>query len=357
VKIIDRYIFVKFLSAFFYALALLMVIIVVFDFAENVSSFMDFKISWIDIITKYYLNWLPPFFNLFIPLFTFISTIWFTSKLSSNNEIVAILSGGVSFYRMLVPYCAGAFCIALLAIFMSNLVVPRANHHLKSFESAHMTRYSKSTTNFHIRNSIQSYIYVDRWDINEQHGYMFCYDELGDHFVKYRITASEIQYDDSLKIWRLQNYTRRFTTPDGEQIFSGATMDTLFNITPLDLAKDEKACEMMTFNEVLKYIREDRDKGGGMSKFYVIEAHKRIANSLGAFIMTFLGLSVASRKNRRGVGVHLFIGIALAFTFVFLQQISTVFSIYGGLSPALGTWMPNIIYTFVCIFMIRNSQK
>jgi lipopolysaccharide export system permease protein len=357
VKIIDRYIFVKFLSAFFYALAMLMVIIVVFDFAENVSGFIYYNISWIDIITKYYLNWLPPFFNLFIPLFSFISTIWFTSKLSSNNEIVAILSGGASFYRMLVPYLAGAFCIALLAIFMSNVIVPRANVNLKAFQSVQMTRYTRSTSNFHIRNSTHSYIYVDRWGINEQKGHSFCYDELGDYFVKYRLTANEIQYIDSLKIWRLTNYTKRFTTQTSEKIWSGTTLDTIFNITPLDLAKDEKACGMMTFSDVLKYIREDKEKGGGMSKYYIIEAHKRIANALGVFIMTFLGLSVASRKNRRGVGVHLFIGIALAFTFVFLQQVSTVFSIYGGLSPALGTWMPNIIYTFICIFMIQTCQK
>jgi len=345
------------LSAFFYALALLMVVIVVFDFAENVSSFMFYKISWKDIIFAYYFNWLPPFFNLFIPLFTFISTIWFTSKLSSNNEIVAILSGGVSFYRMLVPYIAGTFCIAMLAIFMSNVIVPRANAKLHAFQSANMTRYARTTTNFYIRNSTNSYIFVDRWSIKEKNGHLFCYDELGDHFVKYRLTAQEIQYDDSLKIWKLSNYTKRFTTHAGEQIFRGTYMDTVFNITPLDLSKDESACGAMTYKEVLQYIREDKEKGGGMSKFYIIEAHKRVANSLGTFIMTFLGLSVASRKNRRGVGVHLFFGIALAFAFVFLQQISTVFSIFGGLSPALGAWMPNIIYSFICIFMIKTCQK
>jgi lipopolysaccharide export system permease protein len=134
-------------------------------------------------------------------------------------------------------------------------------------------------------------------------------------------------------------------------------MDTVFNISPLDLSQDDKACETMTFGDILRYIREDKEKGGGMSKYYIIEANKRITNSLGTIIMTFLGLSVASRKNRRGVGVHLFIGIALAFVFVFLQQVSTVFSIYGGLSPALGTWMPIIIYTFVSLFMIKTCQK
>ncbi|MCL2246315.1 MAG: LptF/LptG family permease [Lentimicrobiaceae bacterium] len=356
-QVIDRYIFTKFLSAFFYALILFMAIIVVFDFSENVSRFMDYKISWVDVIFKYYLNWIPSFFNLFIPLFTFISTIWFTSKLSSNNEIIAILSGGVNFYRLLVPYLAGALCIALLAVLMSNVIVPRATLRFETFKSQSMSRYTKTTTNFHIRNSANTYIYIDRWNVKDHKGYMFSYDELGDAFVKYRITAQEIIFNDSLNIWKLNNYTKRITTHAGEKITTGASMDTLFNITPLDLSQDEKVCETMTFGEILQYIRNDKEKGGGMSKFYIIQAHKRIANSLGTIIMTLLGLSIAFRKNRRGIGVHLFFGIALVFIFVFLQQISTVFSIYGGFSPALGTWVPNIIYTMICVFMIWNCQK
>jgi lipopolysaccharide export system permease protein len=334
-----------------------MVIVVVFDFSENVSKFMDYKIPWTDVIFKWYLNWLPNFFNLFIPLFTFISTIWFTSKLSSNNELVAMLSGGVNFYRLLVPYIAGAVCIALLSIFMSNLIVPRATFRFEAFKSQSMSRYTKTTTNFHIRNSVNSYIYVDRWNVTEQKGYMFSYDELDNAFVKYRITSKEIAYDDSLKMWRLNNYTKRTTTHTSENIVTGTSMDTVFNITPLDLSQDDKACETMTFGEILKFIRSDRVKGGGMAKYYIIQANKRIANSLGIFIMTLLGVTIAFRKNRRGLGVHLFFGVALVFTFVFLQQVSTVFSIYGGFSPALGAWMPNIIYAVICFFMVRTCQK
>jgi lipopolysaccharide export system permease protein len=270
---------------------------------------------------------------------------------------VAILSGGMNFYRMLVPYLAGAICIAILAIFMANVVVPKANLNLQTFKASNMSRWSPTTTNFHIRNSVCSFIYVDRWSVSENKGYMFSYDEMGEHFVKYRIVAREVQYDDSLKIWRLTDYTKRVTTHLGEQLFKGTTMDTIFYITPLDLTQDKKACEIMTYSDVIKYIREDKEKGGGMSKYYIIEAHKRVANSLGTIIMTLLGLSIATRKTRRGVGVHLFIGIALAFSFVFLQQISTVFSTEGGFSPALGTWIPNIIYSFICFFMIRTCQK
>jgi len=357
VQIIDRYIFKKFLSTFFYALVLFMAIVVVFDFSENVSRFMDYKISWIDVIFKWYLNWIPYFFNLFIPLFTFLSTIWFTSKLSSNNEIIAILSGGVNFYRLLAPYLAGALSIAVLAIFMSNVIVPKATVRFENFKNQYMTHYTKTTTNLHIRNSANSYIYVDRWNVNDKKGYLFSYDEIGNTFVKYRITAREISYEDSLKMWRLSDYTKRITTHTNEKIISGVSMDTAFNIHPLDLSQDEKACEIMTFGEILKYIRSDKDKGGGMAKYYIIQANKRIANALGIFIMTLLGVAIAFRKNQRGIGVHLFFGIALVFIFVFLQQVSTVFSIYGGFSPALGAWMPNIIYSFVCFVMIRICQK
>jgi lipopolysaccharide export system permease protein len=334
-----------------------MVIVVVFDFSENVSRFMDFHIPWYDVIFKYYLNFIPNFFNLFIPLFTFISTIWFTSKLSSNNEIVAILSGGVNFYRLMVPYIAGALCIATLSIVMANVTVPRSTLRFQTFNSQFMQRYSKTNTNLHIRNSANSYIYVDRWNIKDQKGYLFSYDELGNAFVTYRIAAQEIKYEDSLKIWRLNNYTKRVTSPTGEKIFTGTSMDTVFNIIPLDLAQDEKACEIMTFGELMKYIRGDKLKGGGMAKYYIIQANKRIANSLGVFIMTLLGVSIAFRKNRRGVGVNLFFGIALVFIFVFLQQVSTVFSTFGNLPPALGAWIPNIIYAGICFFMIRNCQK
>ena len=318
---------------------------------------MDHKVSWVNVIFKWYLNWIPHFFNLFIPLFTFISTIWFTSKLSSNNEIIAILSGGVNFYRLLAPYLAAAIFIALLSLLMSNVIVPRSTLRFETFKSQYITRYSRTNTNLHIRNSTNSYIYVDRWNVKKQKGYQFSYDELGNSFVKYRITAQEIGYDDSLKVWRLSNYKKRSTRHTGEKIVTGTSMDTVFNITPLDLLQDEKVCEIMTFGEIIKYIQDDKEKGGGMAKYYIIQAHKRVANSLGVIIMTLLGVTIAFRKNRRGVGVNLFFGVALAFIFVFLQQVSTVFSIYGGFSPALGAWMPNIIYAFVCIIMVRTCQK
>ena len=99
----DTYILRKFIGSVFFSIALLMTIIIVFDISEKIQSFMDNEIPLSIIVVKYYFNFIPYFVNLFFPLFTFISVIWFTSKLSGWNEIISFFNGGISFYRFLVP--------------------------------------------------------------------------------------------------------------------------------------------------------------------------------------------------------------------------------------------------------------
>jgi len=357
-RILDSYILKKFLGTFIYAIALLMVIVVVFDISENIQRFMDKNVTLSDIIVRYYLNFIPYFINLFIPLFTFISVIWFTSKLSSQNEIIAILNGGISFKRFLLPYIVGALIIASLSLILSNFIVPRTQEHFLAFKNELMNRRYVTKAVMHIKNSSNSYIYMERWEEKTREGYVFTYEELAARSVAYKISAKTVKYNEETKKWELRNYTKRIIDSNGEEILiTGQQMDTVFNVFPRDFDQDVKIIETMTFQQLRAFIKQEEAKGSSLIKYYIIEKHKRLASPLGTMIMTLLGQSVASRKTRRGVGVHLFFGIGLAFSFIFFQQISTVFSISGGLSPWLGPWIPNFIFLVICIFMLRFSQK
>ena len=95
-KILDSYLLKKMLGSVLFSISLLMVVVVVFDVSENIHRFMGHNIPAKEVITGYYFNFIPYFINLFIPLFTFISVIWFTSKLSSRNEIISIFDNGIS---------------------------------------------------------------------------------------------------------------------------------------------------------------------------------------------------------------------------------------------------------------------
>ena len=356
-NILDSYILKKFLGSVVYSIALLMAIIVVVDISENLQRFLDNNAPMKAVITGYYLNFIPYFISLFIPLFTFISVIWFTSKLSSNNEIVAILNGGVSFYRMLVPYFTGALIVAMCALVLSNFVVPKTNEGMYKFKEQYLEHTSLARLYIHVKNSSNSYIYLDRWTKSEKVGYQFTYEVLGDKSMDYKLSAQRIVYNEDSKNWTLYGGTERRLI-DGREYFSTFIQkDTVFNLTPADLNQDVYISETMITPELNKFIKEEKAKGSTFISEYVIEQQRRLANPFGIIIMTIFAVSVSSRKTRRGVGVHIFIGMGLAFSFVFFQQVSTVFSVQGNMPPGLGTWIPNILCLILCVILLRSTPK
>lgn len=357
-KILDSYLLKKMLGTVVFAITLLMTIVVVFDVSENIQRFMSHNIPAKDVIVGYYFNFIPYFINLFIPLFTFISVIWFTSKLSSRNEIISIFDNGISFNRMLVPYITGAVIIMLLSLFLANFVVPETNGKLSDFKYQYFGRRSIAATYLHIKNSKNSYIFLERWEKMEEKGYNFTYEEFDQNAIRLKISAQTIDYNEEKKVWQLHRFTRRVITPDNEEIITrGEQLDTVLNILPRNLHQDAFVSETMSYKELRQFIKEEKLRGSSLLANYQIEQHKRLANPLGILIMTLLGVSVSCRKSTRGVGVHVFIGMGLAFSFIFLQQVSTVFSVSGGLPPVLGTWFPNIIFLIITIVMLRFTPK
>jgi lipopolysaccharide export system permease protein len=357
-KILDGYLLKKMLGSVFFSVSLLMLIVIVFDVSENIQRFMSHNVPVKDVIFGYYLNFIPYFINLFIPLFTFISVIWFTSKLSSNNEIISIFDNGISFNRMLVPYITGALIIMLLSLILANFIVPTTNKKLNDFKFQYFGKRHVSMTYQHVKNSKNSYVFVERWDKMEDMGYNFTYEEFENNAIRKKLSAQTIDYDEEQKIWHLHRYTCREILPDGEEVITtGDEMDTVFNLEPMNLYQDAFVSETMSYRELRRFIKEERMRGSSLLANYQIEQHKRLANPLGILIMTLLGVSVSCRKSTRGVGVHVFIGMGLAFSFIFLQQISTVFSVSGGLPPVLGTWIPNLIYLVITIVMLKMTPK
>jgi len=357
-KIIDSYLLKKMLGTVVFAITLLMTVVIVFDMSENIQRFLNHNVPWKEVITGYYLNFIPYFINLFIPLFTFISVIWFTSKLSTRNEIISIFDNGISFNRMLVPYVTGAAIIMVLSLILANFIVPSTNKKLNEFKYQYFGRRGGSSVYLQVKNSKNSYVFVERWDKMENIGYNFTYEEFDSARIRKKISAQTINYDEETRQWQLHRYLKREITPDNEErIYRGEEFDTVLNILPRNLYQDAYVTETMSYRELRQFIREEKMRGSSLLANYQIEQHKRIANSLGILIMTLLAVSVSCRKTTRGVGVHIFIGIGLVFTFIFLQQISTVFSVSGGLPPVLGTWIPNIIFLLITIVMLKMTPK
>jgi lipopolysaccharide export system permease protein len=358
ITLLDIYIIRKFLGSFITVIALIIVIVVVVDVAENIQGFLDNKVPVKDIITGYYFNFIPYFVNLFSPLFTFVAVIYFTSKLSRNSEIIAILNSGMSFYRLMLPYIISAIFIGILSFYLTNFLIPKTQQGMMEYKEKYMSiqKRSKEVDN-HIKTEPNTYAYVHYWDNVNNLGYNFWYEFMDENGVCYKLRSQTIQWDSASNSWILNNYIQRRFDGVEETMEFGDRKDTLLKINIDDFIWVKEGYTMMNYSEIRNYIKEEKEKGSVDIRTYEFEKHRRLAFPFATIILSIVGLCVSSRKSRQGVGLHLLLGLLITFSFIMLLQISQVFAIYGGFSPAWAAWTPNIIYTLLCIILVKQTPK
>ena len=361
VKRLDWYIIKKFIGTYIYSILLIISISIVFDVNENLNKFTTYHAPLRAIVFDYYANFVPYFANLFSPLFVFIAVIFFTSKLAGNSEIIAMLSSGMSFKRLLRPYFISAALIAALNFHLGSYVIPKGTVVRHDFESLYKNN-TKNTSASNIQLMVDKGVvaYISQYDDIRKTGYGFSLYKFENKKMVSQMNASVIQYDtisDSRYHWKARNYKIRTLKGMREQIKSGNEIDTIIQMEPMDLVFSKGQQETFTSPELRRYISKQQSRGSSNVVQYEVEYHKRIASSFASFILTIIGVSLSSRKRKGGMGLYLGIGLALSFTYILLQTISATFAINAGTPPMLAAWMPNILYTIIAYFCYRQAPN
>ena len=360
-KILDWYIIKKFIGTYFYSIALIISISIVFDINENLAKFTQYHAPLKAIVVDYYMNFVPYFANLFSPLFVFIAVIFFTSKLAGNSEVISMLAAGVSFKRLMRPYMISAAIISVMTFFLGAYVIPKGTIIRQNFETMYKNK-KKNTSAENVQLQVGKGViaYIQHYDNNLKKGYGFCLDKFEDKKLVSHMTASEIQYDtisDSKYHWKARNWRIRQLKGMRETITSGSVKDTTIMMEPTDLVFSKGQQETFTSPQLKDYISKQIDRGSGNVVQYEVEYHKRIATSFASFILTTIGLSLSSRKRKGGMGMYLGIGLALSFTYIMLQTVSSTFAINADTPPMLAALIPNIIFTVVAYFCYRKAPN
>lgn len=360
-KILDWYIIKKFIGTYFYSIALIISISIVFDINENLAKFTQYHAPLRAIVVDYYMNFVPYFANLFSPLFVFIAVIFFTSKLAGNSEIISMLAAGVSFKRLMRPYMISAAIISVMTFLLGAYVIPKGTIIRQNFETMYKNK-KKNTSAENVQLQVGQGViaYIQHYDNNTKKGYGFCLDKFEDKKLVSHMTASEVQYDtisDSKYHWKARNWRIRQLRGMKETITSGSIKDTVVMMEPTDLVYSKGQQETFTSPQLKDYINKQIDRGSGNVVQYEVEYHKRIATSFASFILTTIGLSLSSRKRKGGMGLYLGIGLALSFTYIMLQTVSSTFAINADTPPILAAWIPNIIFTIVAYFCYRKAPN
>ena len=355
---LDWYIVKKFLGTFFFTLALILLIVIIFDISEKIDDFLESEVTIKSIIMDYYLNFIPYFGNLFSPLFIFISVIFFTSKMANDTEIIAILNSGMSFRRLLKPFMISAVVLGVLSFVLGNFIIPSSNSERINFENKYLKskRYSRAK-NIHMQIQPGQYIYMESFNSTRNIGYKFTLENFKNGKLASKLKSDYIQYDTLSHKWTINKYEVREFSDNGEIISNGASIDTILNLSAHDFTKRKSLVETMNMFELNDYIADEELKGSEQLVYHKIEKHKRVAFPFASIILTLIAVAIASRKTRGGIGIHLGIGILIAFTYILFMQVSTTFATNSNLAPALAVWIPNLCYMVLAGVLLYRASK
>lgn len=357
-KIIDRYIIKKFLSTYFFAIALIVGIAVVFDASEKIDDFIDTEAPLKAVLFDYYLNFIPYFANLFSSLFVFIAVIFFTSKMAYSSEIIAILSSGMSFKRLLYPYFIGALIITAFNFTLGYYIIPESNKARLEFQSLYLKGQSQSgESQVHKQIEPGVYVYMENFNLKRAHGYVFTMETFVGNELRSSLYANRIMWDSVAAEWTIENYIIRHFEEDGHRIETGSRKDTAIKVTPEDFTKENELVSSMTHNELDEYIEQQQLRGTSAITESLLEKHKRVAFPFSTFVLTLMGVILSSKKVRGGIGLQIGLGILLSFTYILFMKFSDTFALSGVVSPVVAVWIPNIIYTGIALALVPMSPK
>lgn len=357
---LDRYIIAKYLGTYFFSIALIISIAVVFDINEHIDKYIAKKVPAAEIV-NYYINFIPYYANLFSQLFIFISVIFFTTKLAEHSEIIAMMSTGVSFNRLLRPYMISAGVLCVLTFIMGAYIIPKGNVQRVNFENTYRRRATFNyTSNVQLEVDTGVIAYISRYEDNVKTGFDFTLDKFVNKKLVSHLQAAAIQYDtlsEEPNHWIIKDYQERDLQGMREIINYGSRIDSIINMEPQDLIIRKGQQETMTNPELARYIDHQKKRGFADIQAFEVEYWKRGASSFAAFILTVIGLSLSARKRKNGMGIALGIGLFLSFLYIMFQTISSTFAINANFPSLLAVWIPNIVFLFIAIYFYKKAPK
>ncbi len=365
---LDRYIAKKFLTTFFFMIAVFCAIAVVFDLMENLGRLISNQAPLGPTIL-YYLSFCFHFGNLLSGFIVFLTIIWFTSRLAHNTEIVAMLSAGMSFTRLMRPYFLAATFLVALSLLVSHFILPKANEGKVDFEVqfVHVNFYIFDQ---HMYREISPGVvaYFRSITVDRNTGYRFQLERWGDHGqLEQRILAAKATWLEEDSLWRLVNARIRDIAQDGSENLRYVTrMDTAIDMRISDFGQRAVMTSTMTTPRLDEHIERETKRGSKVAMLK-LERYGRTANPFSIYVLMVIGVGIAARKMRGGMGFHLFVALVTGFLFVFASKIITVYAASAVLPPdalismdnwlRLAAWMPNLIFAAVGALICWKAPK
>lgn len=327
---------------------------------EKLDEFIDQSATF-NIILEYYVVFIPEIIRLMLPVSVLMGGLFTVGKLSTQNELTAIKSSGVSFYRFAIPFLATAFVISLLAIYFGGYVVPEANKQRIYIEQTYLKKglvYSGS--NIYFQDSVNRIVTITYFNVKMGKANRVSIQEFDPSDITkmaYRIDAKSMTFDSTSKNWLLKDGIQRYFYDNKDSVnnFTALEIDYL-SFTPEDIIQKQKKPDEMTLDELKVYAASQLKAGNDPTRIE-IEYHSRIAFAFASFVVILFGLTISANKRKGGTAIQFGINVLLTFVYLVFMKVSHAFGKNGVLDPILTAWLANFIFISAGVLNLIRVKK
>lgn len=328
------------------------------NLAEKIDKILANEVPLMEVI-YYYIDFTIYFANLLFPLFLFLSVIWFTSKLAQNTEIIAFLSSGVSFWRFLRPYIIGATIVCVGALILGMYLAPSASKGFNEFKYQYLKkgREIQETSDVYRQINDNEFIYASHFQPRSNSARNFTLEHFEGNKMTYKISASRLQLNKEDSTYTLTGFNKRIIGEEEDVLVSRGKIDTVLPFDFDQLTPVSYMAETLNYNELAKFIEQEKKRGSGNINRYKVVAYKRWSLPVSAYILTIIAVAVSSMKRRGGMGVNLALGISLAFVFIFMDKVFGTIAEQSDFSPLIAVWTPNALFGILAIYLLFHAKR
>ena len=359
-RLLDKYVLKELLYPFIFGVASFSTIFIASSMLFKIVQYITTYGAPISTVSRLFMYSLPEIVNYTFPMSVLLATLMAFGKMSSNSEIVAMKSGGVSYYRIVAPVVIVGFIISMFSVIWAEKVVPPSKHEAKRILEVEIRGNVKPRTQDHVvikmlSGNVQRIAYARSFD--ESTGTMnhITIEEFQKQKLSRIQTADKAIWENDS--WVLQNGTV-FTLDEKEGVTSKAAFKKQIiplNTTPKEISWEQKSINEMTLGELRGYVKVlERQKLPSDDLW--TEIYMRFAIPLASFVFAFLGAPLGTQRQRSGSSIGMGISVIVIFMYYGIMAFATGLGKGGVIPPLLAAMLPNIICFIAGVFMLKKAD-
>lgn len=363
IRALDRFILGELKGPFFFGLMAFTIILVAGSLLFQMADLIIQKGVSFGIVLRLFLYYMPRLVVFTIPMSCLLAALLGFGKLSSNSELVALKSSGLSFQRIVRPVVLAAFVVSLSAFVINESLVPvseRAAANVMKYEVLHESApifAEKVFLKEEGDGTLKRIIYIDKMDNSTKDMSDIVVEEFDKGILARVVTAARGRWISGS--WWLEEgavYEINPKTKAVGMLFKFDKQALSLNLNPSEVSRSSVSPDEMTIPELLAAIRLKNKMGEAADDLWMV-LQLRLAVPWACLIFGLLGAALGSRPQRSSSGVGLGYSVIIIFVYYVIMSFSRALGESGTLPPVVAAWMANVVFLAMGIFLCSRANR